>query len=96
MVSWNKRPIANYGSYFNAYFYVGKRLLTGYADGTLKVFDLKSGEVQHNLTKSFKQPSQILCVAAHPTRQIIASGSANGTVALFNSESGKVRVLAFN
>jgi len=68
----------------------GKRLLTGYTDGTLKIFDLKSGEIQHNLTKSFKKPSQVLCVAAHPTKQIIASGSANGTVALFNSENGKL------
>jgi len=65
-------------------------LLAGYSDGTLKLFDLKSGEVQFNFTKSFTEPSQVICVAAHSSRQVIASGSANGTVALFSTQNGKV------
>ncbi|CAL8135337.1 unnamed protein product [Orchesella dallaii] len=68
----------------------GKRLLAGYACGTLKLFDLKSGETLFNFTKGLPNPSPILCVAAHSSKNLVAAGSADGTVKLFNSQNGKL------
>ncbi len=70
--------------------FTGKRLLAGYACGTLKLFDLKSVDAVFNFTKNVPNSSSVLCVAAHPTKNVVASGSADGLVKLFNSQNGKV------
>jgi len=68
----------------------GKRILAGYADGTIKLFNLKSGDIEQNFTKAVNDPSPILCVASHPKHNMVAVGSADGTVRLFSTQSGKL------
>ena len=66
--------------------------MAGYADGAVKMFNLKSGEVIQVFAKSMPQDEtcSVLSIDHHHTHSIVATGSADGTVKLYNTQSGKV------
>ena len=67
----------------------GKRVAVGYGDGSIKVFDLKSGDVVHSLTDASTShcPSAVTALAAKDN--LLASGGADGVTKVFNLQSGK-------
>lgn len=67
-------------------------IVAGYADSTIKMFDLKSGDVLYQFAKPMPQGEQVsvICIDHHPNHSIIATGHADGTVKLYNTQSGKV------
>lgn len=66
----------------------GKRAVVGYGDGTLRQFDLKSGETQMNMVSSCHIDS-VNCVAAHPGREVVVSGGMDGMGIMWNTTNGK-------
>jgi WD40 repeat protein len=76
----------------NITYITGKRLVAGYADGTLKMFDLKSGETEQTFVKSKARSdgAGVLSVHHHTTRGIVAAGRVDGLVKVFNVQNGKV------
>lgn len=67
----------------------GKRVAVGYGDGSIKVFDLKSGDVVHSLTdaSTSHSPSAVTALAAKDN--LLATGGADGVAKVFNVQSGK-------
>jgi WD40 repeat protein len=61
----------------------------GYGDGTMRLFDLKSGEVLHSLTGSSAHTSSVASLAVKDDNNLLASGGVDGTAKLFNTQSGK-------
>ncbi|XP_052812318.1 angio-associated migratory cell protein-like [Mya arenaria] len=68
----------------------GKRMCVGYDDGSLKIWDLKSVSVQHNITGVNAHKSTVLCVDTHPVNNVILSGSTDVTARAYNSSTGKL------
>lgn len=67
----------------------GKKSAVGYSDGSLRIFDLRSGEVLHNLSL-FNNKAAICTIDARSDNQLIAAGSAEGEVAIVNNQNGKI------
>ena len=78
----------------------GKRISVAYADGSIKLFDLKTGEVLNNFVHYDKSnnsdendtlgtPITSLDVRSDGGGQILASGGVNGVTKLFNTSTGK-------
>jgi len=69
----------------------GKRVVVGYGDGSMRVFDLKTGDVLHNLTdgSTSHSPSPVTALDARSDNNLIASGGADGVAKIFNVQSGK-------
>lgn len=67
----------------------GKRAVIGYADGSLKVFDLKSGTAG-SLEPHEMQASQILSIAVYHDNNLVAAGDADGKVILVKTQPVKV------
>ena len=59
----------------------GTLLFSGDRDGTLKIWDLRTQQMQSSLTG---HTDQVYSVAMHPQGQILASSSADGTVKLWD------------
>jgi len=66
--------------------------VAGFADGGVKMFDLKSGDVVQQFAKPMPQGEQsaVISIDHHKKLSIIATGSADGTVKLYNTQNGKV------
>ena len=71
----------------------GSRLVTLHSDGTARFFD--TGTLQELFRFSLMIPD-ILCGAAGPKAEWVATGSADGTLRLWKLEGGKVSVIAEN
>merc|ERR1719511_25195 len=78
----------------------GKRISVAYADGSIKLFDLKTGEVLNNFVHYDKSnncdendtlgtPITSLDVRSDGGGQILASGGVNGVTKIFNTSTGK-------
>eukprot|EP00095_Tigriopus_kingsejongensis_P003273 maker-scaffold675_size187964-snap-gene-0.28 protein:Tk03273 transcript:maker-scaffold675_size187964-snap-gene-0.28-mRNA-1 annotation:"hypothetical protein DAPPUDRAFT_187565" len=67
----------------------GKRAIVGYSDGSLRLFDLKSGEVLHNLSGNTGHVASVTSIAVRDDNNLIGSGGVDGTAKLFNIQSGK-------
>lgn len=67
----------------------GKKSAVGYSDGSLRIFDLRNGEVLHNLSV-FNNKSPICAMDARTDNQLIAVGSAEGEVVIVNNQNGKI------
>jgi len=65
----------------------GKKAICGFSDGSLRVFDLKTGETLHALTGAHKD--NVNCVVGHPGRELALSGGMDGVGMLWNTNTGK-------
>ncbi|RXG60627.1 Angio-associated migratory cell protein [Armadillidium vulgare] len=65
----------------------GKRLCSGFVDGSIKIIDLKNCKTLHSIS-CHSQP--VTSLSAHPQHDLILSGSMDETSKLLNSNSGKV------
>jgi len=65
----------------------GKKSAVGYSDGSLRIFDLRSGEVVHNLSL-FTNKSAICSIDSRSDNQLIAAGSADGDIVIVNHQNG--------
>ena len=67
----------------------GKRILVGYSDGSMRLFDLKSGDVVHSLTGNNAHTSAVTSLDARADNVLVASGGVDAVAKLFNTQSGK-------
>ena len=67
----------------------GKKAGVGYADGSIRIFDLKSEEVVHNLNAVFSDKGAVTALASRSDNQLIAAGSAEGEILVINTSNGK-------
>ena len=66
----------------------GKRAVVAYADGSFRIFDLKTEQVLHNVN-AFPDKLSICAIDVKSDNQLIAVGSVEGEVKIFNSQNGK-------
>lgn len=68
----------------------GKRTIVAYGDGTLRLFDLKSGDLVHNFSGINGHDCSIVSLdVKSPEGNLVAAGAVDGTVKLLNLTSGK-------
>ena len=79
----------------------GKRIAVAYGDGSIKLFDLKTGEVLNNFIhyekssnpsdgeETLGMPISSLAVRSDGGGQILASGGVNGVTKIYNTSTGK-------
>jgi len=67
----------------------GKRAICGYTDGSLRLFDLKSGENIYTINKGVAHVDTVNSVSCHMNNSIFITGSMDGTAKIWNSTSGK-------
>ncbi|XP_060570298.1 angio-associated migratory cell protein-like [Ruditapes philippinarum] len=68
----------------------GKRMCVGYDDGSVKLWDLKSGTIQHSVTGNSAHKSTVLSVDVNPLNNLIISGSTDVTAKIINGATAKV------
>ncbi len=62
----------------------GQRLAAAVWDGTVRVWDIKSGKLLH----TFRHDDRATCVAFHPDGRQLASGSCDNTAKIWDLETG--------
>lgn len=67
----------------------GTRLAAGYEDGAVKIWDLKSSTVLHQVPANVHQ-SRVTAIDTHPENNLMASISTDGKVILTTSNNGKI------
>ena len=68
----------------------GKRVVVGYADGTMKLFDLKTGAMEKRFSDgSSSHAHAVNCLAARQDNVIFASGGVDGVAKIHNAQTGK-------
>lgn len=68
----------------------GKRSVVGYEDGSLRVFDLKTGQMLQQLSDGLAHSAPVASLAVHKDNTLLISGSLDGTAKLYNVNNGKV------
>ncbi|KAL4225059.1 hypothetical protein ACF0H5_015753 [Mactra antiquata] len=68
----------------------GIHMCVGYDDGTIKLWDLKSGTVQHHITGNKGHKSTVLSIDSNSLNNLIITGSTDVTAKVTNSATGKV------
>nr|XP_045605777.1 angio-associated migratory cell protein-like [Procambarus clarkii] len=88
----NARTFPSYGvtSQCGALLQDGKRSVTGYEDGSLRVFDLKTGQLLHELSGGLAHDAPITSLDVHKDNTLVISGSMDGTAKLYNANNGKL------
>ncbi|CAD5116015.1 DgyrCDS4949 [Dimorphilus gyrociliatus] len=66
----------------------GKRLVSGYSDGSVKIWNLKDAVVQFNIPSASGAPTSN--IACHPNKPLVIAGFENATAVLINAQNGKV------
>jgi len=67
----------------------GRRAVAGYTDGSLRIFDLRSGETNHTLPSAQAHKDTVNEVLCHPGRELAVSAGMDGLVGLWNTNTGK-------
>lgn len=80
---------------YNFEFVTGRRIVIGYVDGSIKVFDLKTLAVLHHSNGGQVHTNAVSSVDCHRDNNLIVSGSLDSTAKLYNSQTGKV-IIATN
>ncbi|XP_042203261.1 angio-associated migratory cell protein-like isoform X2 [Homarus americanus] len=88
----NARTFPSYGvaSQCGALLPDGKRSVAGYEDGSVRVFDLKTGQLVQHFKDGQANTASIASIAVHKDNTLILAGSFNGTAKLYNANSGKL------
>lgn len=88
----NARTFPSYGinSQCGALLQDGKRSVAGYEDGSLRVFDLKSGQLVQQFSDGLAHTAPIASLAVHKDNTLVISGSLDGTAKLYNTNTGKI------
>jgi len=68
----------------------GKRACAGYADGSVKVWDLKSAAHLHNISGHLAHKDCITSMDVHPDNTLLLTGSTDNTAKITNTQTGKV------
>lgn len=74
---------------------LGRRIAVGYADGSIKVFDLKTGNVVQHLSGGLAHSNAVSSIDCHRDNNLIITGSLDGTTKLYNAQTGKVSASHF-
>lgn len=77
-------------SSFGEIFPDGKRACSAYEDGSVKIWDLKTGSQIQHFTGHLSHQKAITSLTCHHDNAVIMSGSLDGTAKLMNSVNGKV------
>lgn len=87
----NTRTFPSYGSasQFGTLLQDGKRSAVGYEDGSLRVFDLKTGQVLQHFSDGLAHSAPVTSLAVHKDNTLLISGCLDGTAKLFNVNNGK-------
>ena len=64
------------------------RIVVGYEDGALRLFDLRRRAVLWGAAA--RRPSPVVAVAAHPSRPVLLSASRDGALALTHADTGRL------
>lgn len=88
----NARTFPSYGSasQCGAFFPDGKRAISGYEDGSIRIFDMKTGEMKHQFSDALAHSSPVTSISVHKDNTLAISGSVDGTAKLYNTLNGKV------
>ena len=70
----------------------GTRLLSGYEDGSIRVWDLKQSTAVHTIVGTRAHSSSVTSIDVDPSDSLAASGSTDCNLKLINLVSGKVVV----
>jgi len=71
----------------------GKRACVGYADGAVKLLDLKTGSSIFTLAAGkLGHSAEVTCLDCHISDSVIITGSTDCTALLINASTGKVSV----
>lgn len=65
--------------------------MAGYEDGSVRVFDLKSGQLLHQLIDESEDVSPVINIAVQKDDALVICGATNGKAKLFSTNNGKVR-----
>lgn len=68
----------------------GTKLLSGYEDGSLRVWDLKQSTVIHTVIGARAHLSSVTCIDIDPSDSLAASGSTDCSLKLLNLNTGKI------
>ncbi|KAK3874298.1 hypothetical protein Pcinc_020764 [Petrolisthes cinctipes] len=88
----NTRTFPSYGSSSTcgAFMRDGKRAVSGYEDGSVRVFDLKSGQSVQQWIPEEAKSVPVVSLDTHKDNNLIITGSYDGSARLLNVNNGKV------
>lgn len=67
----------------------GKRVAMGYEDGTIRIWDLKEVAVVHTISGAIAHREHVICMDLNADDSLLATGSLDSTVKVFNTATGK-------
>lgn len=70
--------------------FLGKRAVSGYEDGSVRVFDLKTGQSTQQWTSDVAESVPVISLDTHSDNNLIITGSADGSARLLSANTGKV------
>eukprot|EP00455_Lapot_gusevi_P044354 TRINITY_DN5526_c0_g2_i4.p1 TRINITY_DN5526_c0_g2~~TRINITY_DN5526_c0_g2_i4.p1 ORF type:complete len:222 (+),score=60.12 TRINITY_DN5526_c0_g2_i4:43-708(+) len=72
----------------------GKLVCTGSDDGSVYVWSPKTGQAKHHFKGAMFHDGPVTCMAAHPSRPLLLTGSQDTKAFLLSIDSGKEKVLS--
>lgn len=67
--------------------------MAGYEDGCVRIFDLKNGQLLHQVSDGSEEVSPVINIAVQKDDSLVIYGSTDGKANLFNTNNGKVRTV---
>ena len=71
----------------------GKQVISGSKDATVKVWNIKTAQVEHTIKGYGFHEGEVICMDLHSKSSIFATGSSDNTVCIGNYANGKVFTL---
>lgn len=64
--------------------------MAGYEDGCVRIFDLKNGQLLHQVSDDLEDISPVINLAVQKDDSLVIFGCTDGKAKLFNTNNGKV------